>query len=908
MSISRRAIPSVLPPWVTILAFAVVPVILGLALSADATPERRGLWLLPRKDAGNTGRADLPGDFQAAPREVWSFGSTRPIYRFLRPVSIAGTTTYLGQVGGGLELVGADGQRVWQRLALSVTTVVDCLDAPGESGAALVTIGNNTFALVELATGRTLWTWTTPTASMLNSFKLWKRPDGIRLVVFPQGLVEGFCFELAGPKDKEPRLLWHKEYPGRYWANFGPSLVLADMTKCGKPDILLAGKPAYMAVLDIDTGAIKFDLAYPVPGEDHVGRPYGLLQAIDLDGDGYPEAVMVSCLVEQYAAVLHNEQGKGFRLAWSRFVEHNLLNDFVELRPNVTSFADLKGDGTRQFVAGLFNLDNDHRWHTVVFDALGGWNKRLADLPDRYFWGCYDLVGDGRPEIITSTEKTCRIGKVTTLQAVDGRSFKDVAVVENAALVTAARPLPAGTGFLATRHTPLYLTLAGGERGLLVRRGPDEADEALWSLDRGESVFHPFHATPLARTVLLSDGSERVGPLGLRFADTDRPSPPAASGPLISRAGGKPEILFTLADGTVMGGVPDVARPGHFQSAWKVCGTAPAVWIGPGGERTVCALDPDRDAVLLSQPRGGSEGDAPQKPLREIALPIPPLRISFSGTSDTLLPFGVNSLRLHVALQTGTHTMASALFDAAGKQLWLDEKEGPYPRRAAAARLEDDRWTLVVDNHGKHLLYDIDGQKRVIAHGWHTTIPGRGDGAKYALPIVGPFGPDSQPRILMSPGLDALEVLDAAGARLVRSPYGSAYEREWCNSAVAQLRGGGRWDLGMMTEAGVFHCVDLATGKDRWTLPLGAKAVAVPIAAGDLDGNGRDNFLFGLPDGELIALDEQDGHGIVLWKTYFDAAIRDVILGDVDGTGRLTILVGTDDGRIRLLKPDKSRR
>src|SRR5262245_36809852 len=107
MSIFQQTIFFFLPSRVTIPTFIQLAVVLGLALSADpaassadAGSERRGLWLLPRKDAGNTGRADLPGDFKTAPREVWSYGSTQPVYRFLGPVKVAGTTAYLGQVGG----------------------------------------------------------------------------------------------------------------------------------------------------------------------------------------------------------------------------------------------------------------------------------------------------------------------------------------------------------------------------------------------------------------------------------------------------------------------------------------------------------------------------------------------------------------------------------------------------------------------------------------------------------------------------------------------------------------------------------------------------------------------------------------------------------------------------------------
>src|SRR5207248_6454367 len=91
---------------------------------------------------------------------------------------------------------------------------------------------------------------------------------------------------------KQAKLLWQKEYPNTYWQNFGPSIILADMDNDGKPDLVVAGKPGYMGVLDSETGAMKFDIHYQVPGEENLGRPYGLLQVGDMDGDNRRHTVV----------------------------------------------------------------------------------------------------------------------------------------------------------------------------------------------------------------------------------------------------------------------------------------------------------------------------------------------------------------------------------------------------------------------------------------------------------------------------------------------------------------------------------------------------------------------------------------------------------------------------------------
>jgi hypothetical protein len=59
--------------------------------------------------------------------------------------------------------------------------------------------------------------------------------------------------------------------------------------------------------------------------------------------------------------------------------------------------------------------------------------------------------------------------------------------------------------------------------------------------------------------------------------------------------------------------------------------------------------------------------------------------------------------------------------------------------------------------------------------------------------------------------------------------------------------------------------------------------------------------MVGLPNGELIALDEKNGRSVVLWKKNFPAPIKEAILADVDGDGWAEIIVQTDDGLIRVL-------
>jgi 6-phosphogluconate dehydrogenase len=195
-------------------------------------------------------------------------------------------------------------------------------------------------------------------------------------------------------------------------------------------------------------------------------------------------------------------------------------------------------------------------------------------------------------------------------------------------------------------------------------------------------------------------------------------------------------------------------------------------------------------------------------------------------------------------------------------------------------------------DHGEGSAYDA-GKGRVVAHGWNDTIPGRGDGAKYALPIVGPFGPDTATRIVLAPGLDA------AARTPGRTGEPSAEERGYLHCGPA---GAGHFvkmvhngiEYGVM--AAYAEGLNILANADAGSKPREADAETTPL---------RDPGAYAY-DIDIAAVSEVWRRGSVVASWLLDltaaALVKDPRLGGFSGRvsdsgeGRWTVLAAVDEG------------
>lgn len=869
------------------------------------TEKQKGLWFTPRQDSRNQARADVAGKMRRAPQEVWRMATGGEV-RFAQSVRVAGQDAALIQVGSTLQLMRWTGERLYQNLTAGVESVmrVDDFDGDG-TPEVMARTDARTVVLFDVATGGTLWSWQSSRSIQGHGHAFQRTPHGLRFICFPNYTDSGYCFDFSAGRET-PALLWQRSYQDKYGVGYGPSIVLKDMDGDGRPDIVLSGKASgvYQAVIDADTGALKFDAHYDVEGGDW-GRPYGLLHAVDLDSDGKPDIVMVSYQVEEYIAVARNVGGKRIEKIWGKFIEKDWPTDEKELRPQVTSLADVQGHGKVELVVGVWE---NNRWRTLIIDPLKDFSAQRGTLDGCYFWGCYDLTGDGVPEIVVSQEGRRRPGRVTTLLALDGKTFQPVAKLADAAVFTSAdSDVPPDVSFMALRRNPVFLKTADGVSGILVRRFDYGKEDGIYLW--GGKAGMPIGACRVANAgmtridlhnhdLLLSDARGNVRqygrnlkPVGARVATQGR-----VCQPLVWNAGGKRELVVDAAGGMVLGGAPHFGQNGKRKGAWRVAGSMPALHVDSAGQNRLSVADlsdPDAPTLLIYRHRVVAQRGAG---LRPAILSAKPVRISLTHPLLALIPFG-DVFRLFVNLRTsGAHLAALAAYDAEGRLLWEDRQYGAHPNLPGAADLNGDgEYEVIADDHGLLRIHDAAGNIIGTHPGWPPAN---------TLPIAGPFARDASPAVLRTGGIDGMSLNDGTGKPIWSFSASASELFRWFGSlgAVGDPSGDGRLALGLVAEDGAFDCLDVWSGQRRWSLTLGRCSNRISVVAGDVDGNGADEFLVGLPDGRLLCIGEKHGQGKIVWEKAFDAGVANPIIADVDGDGVAEIALSTADGCVRILK------
>ena len=375
--------------------------------TAEAKPD----WPTYRHDARLSGHS--PAKMQVrAPKVRWQIPlGGQPNFILAREVMGASGLELLSVEGGAVVCRDREGKVIWRSpniVARDIIGVYD-LDDDGRREVVATALPADIIILAG-ADGKILWRYRVPGAGSAISYsgmkvgKIVPEERGLQIVVW-------------APKTNLGRVLTFSKgaAAGREWVVLNatnpdnddvqyPIVTLVDIDADGVLEVATPGW-GHLFVFDGSTGRQKRVVKWLSAGVHK--RNYGHFAWGDIDGDGFPEGVLLADGVVKHFAVIEND-GKELSLLWDHLYEaiYELEGDQVEPRPLTNSLADLDGDGKAEIVVGLFNATGDGRWHTLVIDPRLGPKTPVWDFPDRYPWGAEDVDGDGRPELLLSEEST----------------------------------------------------------------------------------------------------------------------------------------------------------------------------------------------------------------------------------------------------------------------------------------------------------------------------------------------------------------------------------------------------------------------------------------------------------------------------------------------------------------------
>jgi hypothetical protein len=166
----------------------------------------------------------------------------------------------------------------------------------------------------------------------------------------------------------------------------------------------------------------------------------------------------------------------------------------------------------------------------------------------------------------------------------------------------------------------------------------------------------------------------------------------------------------------------------------------------------------------------------------------------------------------------------------------------------------------------------------------------------YGSPILVDLDGDGETEILIGGCFGGFGVLrrDYSILWWKRAPFTDTMLR---HPGIADIGGDGRLCIGVCHADGVFSCIEGSSGRELWSMELGT--TTADIAACDIDGDGREEFIAAATDGRLLAIGSTGpGEGVIKWSLDLGFALGNPVIADADGDGRAEVLVVCGDGTL----------
>ncbi len=770
----------------------------------------------------------------------------------------------------------------------------------------------------------------------LQAVSLPARKESVGLALVDGGLQ---CYNTSG------RLRWKCHPAG---INFVEIVATEGLDGDGVKELVVETH-SRMWFFDPVTGKVKYFVGWDTSPANI--RSYGLVRFLDLDGDGREDFLCLANFA-QHHEVLLNKNGK-MQLAWCHGWPESVTTKKVATTWPEPPQADADGDRKLEIVLSMFNSEEEGAWLIRIYDAVTG--KLKYRIPGMIAVATADIDRDGQSEILAnlSTDPTgVKTGGARVLriqagpkaqgspspgqaQRRPGKRWSDDSrsLAQRAkGSLSSSGGTKVGTDCVKVLWQDDHGRAMAPATGAAFRFTRGGATFALEAAQDGKLVEKPWHA-PAGPSKPVFLGLPRVRgpnvPLKLLAVDlhgTGRNELLVCRDSVCTALRLEGNTLATTGEYRTSS-VPVVADLDGDGKPEIVLTT-----VTPGGTPIIEARTPALGNKLLWRTQLPAARQ-PGLPYGQLAY-LRTARFTGKPTPDLYLWAGTPQVR------------SVALEGTSGRVLWemgelakIERYCGPGVNLAAAYDYNGDgKEDLVFTNPDYYCVASGATGELLAGPLFPPRIFHQPSQGLYTFPVIleqrtftgasAPKGTVPFSRPTMQRTVSAAKIRIVPVNRHLEQPGGKplvglidghyfqgvmslgGQPRWYARPKLGENRCGcegfvrladGQWLMGFGRQNGRFACVNVADGSLRWELPL--DAACGDVVAGDVDGDGAAEFLFGTSHGKLYAVGDRGGKPRVLWTLDAGSAVSNVILADVNGDGACEIIAARGDGYVSVFGP-----